>query len=1158
MRSLVMSALVPVAVQLRRSGDSSVCRRLRTGLPGRGFVRLCQSRRLIIQNPASSGIRRVGLNRAKPSVEIAEASDFSVRAPGTNLPAAGSQHQKEGKENGGSGTDSHKGSAGLRVFPAWARSVDEVAEHYEVDIYSGLTSQQVEESRSLYGWNELDKPSQKPLWKLVLEQFEDPLVQILLAAAGVSFILALTEGGKVETSLQAFTEPLVIFAIIILNAVIGVWQENKAENSLQALKNLQSDYARVLRHGLEIPDLPARELVPGDIVKLRAGDRVAADMRVAELSSGTVRLQQAALTGESQPVMKGTDAVDDEEIEIQGKEGMVFAGTTVIYGSCTCIVTATGMLTEIGKIQSQILDASAETYDTPLKRKLDEFADTLTKVVGGICVLVWLINYKYFITFETVDGSIRGISFSFEQAIYYFKVAVALAVAAIPEGLPAVVTTCLALGTRRMAEENAIVRKLPSVETLGCTSVICSDKTGTLTTNQMSVVRLITVDSLDELKEYEVTGTTYDPSDGEVKGLSDSLDINLKSVAEIFSLCNDAGIQLKSGSYNAVGMPTEAALMVLVEKLDIPSREARKKIKAARLEKAEGEVISAYKSWGSNTLQSAVRLFTLEFDRSRKSMSVLVSQNTGEDGFQNKLLVKGAAEFLLERCSSVQLKDGTVVPLSPRCRELIMANVDAMARKGLRILGCAFTTELGVLDDYNGATHPSHEVLLDVENYYNIESQLTFTALAGLQDPPRSEVKDAIENCRNAGIRVIVITGDNKATAEAICREVGIFGVDEDLTERSLTGKEFIRLSQNERQSYLQRPDKGNFVISRAEPIHKQEIVRVLQNSGEVVAMTGDGVNDAPALKLADIGISMGITGTEVAKEASDMVLADDNFASIVLAVKEGRSIYDNMKAFIRYLISSNIGEVVSIFLTALLSFPQGLLPVQLLWVNLVTDGAPATALGFNEPDKDILERSPRSPDESLISNWTFFRFLIIGAYVGIATTGIFGLWYMNNTSFLGIDMSGDGHTAVTWGQLSHWAECPLWPEFSVNSFTAGSHEYVFTNACDYFSEGKVKASTLSMSALVVLEMFNALNALSENNSLLSVPPWANKWLLGAIGVSMGMHLTILYTPWLADVFGVVPLSLQEWLLVVAISLPIIPLDEALKFWGRMQRERRN
>lgn len=490
-----------------------------------------------------------------------------------------------------------------------------------------------------------------------------------------------------------------------------------------------------------------------------------------------------------------------------------------------------------------------------------------------------------------------------------------------------------------------------------------------------------------------------------------------------------------------------------------------------------------------------------------------------------------------------------------------------------------------------------------------------------MQDPPRKEVKSAIENCRKAGIRVVVITGDNKTTAEAICREVGIFEADEDLKERSLAGREFMRLSQTDRRSLLLGACKGNFVVSRAEPIHKQEIVRVLQSGGEVVAMTGDGVNDAPALKLADIGVAMGITGTEVnfvpgvkplwysqttpiqnsaqqimrvnclrnaynirrlikpqglvcnlrldrhfynltcqlplqvAKEACDMVLADDNFATIVLAVKEGRSIYDNMKAFIRYLISSNIGEVVSIFLTALLGFPQGLIPVQLLWVNLVTDGAPATALGFNEPDKGIMERAPRPSDESLVGNWTFFRFLTIGTYVGVATTGIFVLWYLNNTTFLGIDMSRDGHTAVTLSQLSHWGECPLWPDFSVTPYTAGSHTYDFANACDYFAAGKVKASTLSMSALVVMEMLNALNALSENNSLLTVPPWANKWLLVAIGVSMGLHFTILYNPWLADVFGVVPLSVEEWLVVLVVSLPIIPIDEALKMWGRSHRK---
>jgi Ca2+-transporting ATPase len=422
-----------------------------------------------------------------------------------------------------------------------------------------------------------------------------------------------------------------------------------------------------------------------------------------------------------------------------------------------------------------------------------------------------------------------------------------------------------------------------------------------------------------------------------------------------------------------------------------------------------------------------------------------------------------------------------------------------------------------------------------------------------MQDPPRKEVKPAIDDCKQAGIRVVVITGDNKSTAEAICREIGLFTQNEDLSRRSFIGRDFMKLSQDDRCALLLgQPGSGKgFVFSRAEPIHKQEIVRVLKSGGEVVAMTGDGVNDAPALKLADIGIAMGITGTEVAKEASDMVLADDDFATIVIAVREGRSIYDNMKAFIRYLISSNIGEVVCIFLMALLGFPQGLLPVQLLWVNLVTDGAPATALGFNPPEKGIMNRPPRPPSEGIVSGWTFFRFMAIGTYVGLATVGIFALWYLNNESFLGIDLSADGHTAVTFNQLSHWGECPLWPEFHASPYTAGNNLYTFADPCDYFSAGKVKASTLAMTTLVAVEMFNALNALSENNSLLTTPPWVNRSLLLAITVSMGLHFAILYTPWLANAFGVVPLSASEWLIVILVSFPIVPFDEVLKLIGR-------
>eukprot|EP00250_Pteridium_aquilinum_P009828 c18964_g1_i1 orf=764-3508(+) len=901
---------------------------------------------------------------------------------------------------------------------------------------------------------------------------------------------------------------------------------------------MQSESARVLRNGKEIAEVPARELVPGDIVELRAGDKVSADMRVAYLKSGTIRLQQASLTGESQPVLKQAEAAFDEDIELQGKENMVFSGTTVTNGTCVCIVTNTGMDTELGKIQAQIQDASLANYDSPLTRKLEEFADSLTIFVGAVCVVVWVVNYKYYLTLDASSGFPWSIDFNLEQATYYFKVAVALAVAAIPEGLPAVITTCLALGTRRMAEENAIVRKLPSVETLGCTTVICSDKTGTLTTNEMSVVQIAAMEETGQVQCFTVSGTTYNPRDGTVIGLQGCTYSNIDALAQVCSLCNDAGIEYKENRYVATGMPTEAALLVLVEKLGL--QEKNKHVAVQDISNGALNVC--------HTIQSAYKkLFTLEFDRVRKSMGVIVAEKLGSET-RNKLLVKGAAEFVLERCTSFMLKDGSAVPLQPNIREEIIATINLMASKGLRVLACACKTGLESLDDYTGPEHSAHHLLLNTENYATIESQLTFVGLVGMQDPPRQEVKDAIKDCKRAGIGVVVITGDNKNTAEAICREIGLFYQNEDLSSKSFLGRDFMRLSQGERRNVLLGK---SFVFSRAEPIHKQEIVRVLKSGGEVVAMTGDGVNDAPALKLADIGIAMGITGTEVAKEASDMILADDDFATIVVAVKEGRAIYDNMKAFIRYLISSNIGEVVAIFSSALLGFPQGLIPVQLLWVNLVTDGAPATSLGFNPPDKDIMERAPRSSDEGLISGWTLFRFITIGSYVGVATVGIFVLWYINDASFLGIDMSMDGHTAITLDQLSHWGDCAKWADFHPSPYTAGSQILTFPDPCSYFTDGKVKPSTLAMSTLVVTEMFNALNALSERNSLLQVPPWANPWLVVAIAVSMGLHFAILYTPWLAEAFGVVPLSYNDWLLVVLFSFPVIPLEEVLKLIGR-------
>ncbi|KAG2616040.1 calcium-transporting ATPase 1, endoplasmic reticulum-type-like [Panicum virgatum] len=1017
-------------------------------------------------------------------------------------------------------------------FPAWARSVADCEARLGVSASRGLSSADAAARLRAHGPNELAEHPGPSLLQLLAQQFEDTLVRILLAAAAVSFILALFSSAG-EVTLSAFVEPLVIFIILVVNAAVGIWQETNAEKALEALREIQSDHAAVLRGGEWLPALPARDLVPGDVVQLRVGDKVPADMRVVRLVTSTLRVEQGSLTGETASVNKTSHAVPVEDADIQAKECMVFAGTTVVNGSALCIVVHTGMSTEIGKIHKQIHEASQEDDDTPLKKKLNEFGEALTKIIGLICALVWLINVKYFLTFE-LDGWVpRNIRFSFEKCTYYFEIAVALAVAAIPEGLPAVITTCLALGTRKMAAKNALVRKLPSVETLGCTTVICSDKTGTLTTNQMSVAKLVAIgDSSGEVRSFKVEGTTYDPQDGKIHNWpAGSIDVNLETIAKVAAVCNDASVAHSSHQYVATGMPTEAALKVLVEKMGLPGGKNGLSLNPS-------DTLGCCKWWNN----VAKRIGTLEFDRMRKSMGVIVRTSSGN----NALLVKGAVETLLERSSHIQLKDGLVVPLDEKAKKIVLASLHEMSTKALRCLGFAYKEDLGEFATYDGENHPAHKLLLDPANYAAIETDLIFAGLVGLRDPPREEVYDAIEDCRAAGIRVMVITGDNKETAEAICREIGVFSPDEDITLKSLTGREFMALE--DKKSLLRR--KGGLLFSRAEPRHKQEIVRLLKEDGEVVAMTGDGVNDAPALKLADIGVAMGITGTEVAKEASDMVLADDNFSTIVAAVGEGRSIYNNMKAFIRYMISSNIGEVASIFLTSAMGIPEGLIPVQLLWVNLVTDGPPATALGFNPPDKDIMKKPPRRSDDSLITPWILFRYLIIGLYVGIATVGIFVIWYTHG-SFMGIDLTGDGHTLVSYSQLSNWGQCSTWDNFTVTPFTAGTRTFTFDNPCEYFQAGKVKATTLSLSVLVAIEMFNSLNALSEDSSLLTMPPWVNPWLLVAMSVSFGLHFLILYVPFLATVFGIVPLSLNEWLLVLLVALPVVLIDEVLKFVGR-------
>ncbi|KAI9909299.1 hypothetical protein PsorP6_014894 [Peronosclerospora sorghi] len=1014
---------------------------------------------------------------------------------------------------------------------------EDVLSHFGVTMDRGLSATDVEQRRAMHGYNELEKEESTPLWKLVLEQFDDALVKILLGAAIVSFLLAVVDESG-EEGIGAYVEPLVILVILVLNAIVGVWQESNAEAALEALKDLQSEHARVLRDG-KMMTVPARELVPGDVVEIRVGDKVPADLRLLSMKTTAIRVEQAQMTGESTSVNKTIDALPKHtENIIQAKTNMLFAATVVVNGLGTGIVTQIGMKTEIGKIQQSVQDASSEDEGTPLSKKLDEFGELLSKVIAVICLVVWVINYKNF--FDPIYGSV------IKGCIYYFKIAVALAVAAIPEGLPAVITTCLALGTRKMAKKNAIVRKLPSVETLGCTTVICSDKTGTLTTNEMSCVTFSHLGASEtDLMTYDVDGHTYAPI-GKITGAPMSQFKAVMSLATVCSLCNESAIEYRDGKYVRVGEPTEAALKVLVEKIGFPF-DSRKQAEMDSLRTSDpGQAVQFCNTYLE---QQNKKLAVLEFSRDRKSMSVLCARSgassqratRSSSSHQNILLVKGAPEGLLERCTHVELGDGSVVPLTDSGRQLLLTQVSSLARKSLRCLALAKKEDLGELGAYDGDRHhPAHKMLEKTENFASIESGLTFIGLASMLDPPRPEVGPMIEMCHTAGIRVICITGDNKLTAESICHKIGIFNSGDDLSQRSFTGAEFFALSIEKRNEYLS--NGLGMVFSRTEPKHKQLLVKMLKQLGEVTAMTGDGVNDAPALKQADIGIAMGITGTEVAKEASDMVLADDNFATIVAAVEEGRAIYNNMQAFIRYLISSNIGEVAAIFLTAALGLPEGLIPVQLLWVNLVTDGPPATALGFNPPDVDIMRKPPRRSDDALITGWVFLRYMIVGIYVGFACVGIFAYWYMY------YEASGDGHTLITYEQLTHWTKCHEWENFTVNNFDGMDFS---SDPCRYFTDGKKTASTLSLSVLVAIEMFNALNALSEDGSLLTMPPWSNPYLMIAMVVSFVMHFVILYVDVLASTFSVIPLDFKEWMMVLAFSLPVILIDEVLKFVGR-------
>jgi len=1017
---------------------------------------------------------------------------------------------------------------------AYSKDALEVEKVLQSDIENGLTTERVKEYQEKYGPNQLAEEEETSILELILEQFDDLLVKILLVSAVISFVLACFEEG--EDAETAFVEPFVIFLILIINACVGVWQEMNAEKALAALKKLQPERANVTRDGKKT-DILASELVPGDIVEISTGEKIPADIRIVNLGTATLRCTESALTGEPEPVFKSIHVLkpgkNGEAPLLAAQHNMAFSGTVVAGGSAKGIVTAIGMKTEVGKINESIQQAAKERENrqSPLKEKLDEFGTQLSYVIGIICLLVWIMNVSKF-NDPAHGGWVKG-------CIYYLKIAVALGVAAIPEGLPAVITLCLALGTRRMAQRNAIVRKLDSVETLGCTSIICSDKTGTLTMNEMTCVEIaFPKTSTKDVVRTTVTGVSYD-LEGEVKGLDFSGKakgpVNIQRVC---MLCNENVRFEKNNSKVELkrGVPTEGALVVLGEKMGFP-------LDQKIAESARDKPFAVTEHFQS----TSERVATLEFERTRKSMSVLVKFD-GDSFDGNVLLCKGAPEMVISRCNTYMLEDGSEKKLSKADKNELLKLNEAMASTPLRVLALAMKRDLPKALKTMKKTDTDSEghKMLSVppEQYVDIEKDMIFLGLSGIKDPARPEVRGSILKCKEAGMRVIMITGDTKPTAEAIGREIGLFDSDESLEGKSYLGADFMKLSQEE-QLKLLTSDFDSRIFARATPAEKMHIVGLLQKKGEICAMTGDGVNDAPALKAADIGIAMGIAGTEVAKEASDMVLADDNFATIVAAVEEGRSIYENMKAFIRYLISSNIGEVASIFLTAAFGLPEGLIPVQLLWVNLVTDGPPATALGFNPVDPDIMRRPPRNRNEDLITRWVFFRYMVIGLYVGIATVGVFAHWYIYYEA-------DDGHTLVTWYQLTHWSECPAgtgeFENFAVNDFGGLSFK---ESPCSYFQKGKVKASTMSLSVLVAIEMFNALNALSEDGSLFHIPPYENPYLLLAMLLSFGMHFVILYVPFLAKIFAITPLTFTDWMIVLAWSLPVILIDEVLKFVGR-------
>ncbi|GMA49125.1 calcium-transporting ATPase [Alicyclobacillus contaminans] len=848
----------------------------------------------------------------------------------------------------------------------------------------GLSEAQVEERRQTHGLNQLIEGEKVSLLTLFFNQFRDFMILVLLAATLISGLLG------------EYTDAITIVAIIVLNGILGFIQEVKAERSLAALKELTAPMARVRRDG-QVATIPARDLVPGDIVLLEGGDRVPADGRI--LQAHGLDVEESSLTGESVPVTKQAQAIVDPVSALGDRVNMVYMGTLVTRGKAEVLVTGIGMNTEMGKIAG-LMQQSEETL-TPLQRRLDQLGKVLVWVALAITLLV------------VVTGVLHG-----HKLYEMFLAGVSLAVAAIPEGLPAIVTIALALGVQRMIKRHAIVRKLPSVETLGCASVVCSDKTGTLTQNRMTVQRVFA-----NGEWYQVSGAGYQPV-GEF--LYENTPIQplrrpaLKWLVEIAAACNNAVMKLQKvdggEEWQCEGDPTEGALLVLARKAGFDNPEA------------------VYE-----------RLDELPFDSDRKLMSVLVRR-----GDEVYLLTKGAPDVLLERCTHA-LSGGREEPMSSSLRKQALQANQKMAGSALRNLAFAYRRFRSV-EAAKSEKDP--------------ESNLVFVGMCGMMDPPREEVFEAIRKCHTAGIRTVMITGDHQETATAIARQLDILPAE----GRVLSGAELDGLDDDA----LRRAVEHTYVYARVTPEHKLRIVRALQANGEIVAMTGDGVNDAPAIKQADIGIAMGMTGTDVAKEASALVLADDNFATIVAAVEEGRGIYDNIKKFIRYLLASNVGEIVTMFAAMLAGLPLPLLPIQILWVNLVTDGLPAIALGVDPAEEEIMNRPPRKISEGIFANGLWLKILSRGILIGLATLAVF-LW-------------------------------SLWTSGDV-----------------------AEAQTMAYSTLTLSQFILVFDCRSVEGGIFHRSLFGNVWLLMAVASSLVLFLLTIYVPALSAVFKTVPLGPGAW-----------------------------